>query len=247
MKSLFSLVICLVAWTLPGDLQVHGQETASPARQETAAGAWKWTRPGINGDVRCELHLANDDGKLSGTYKDSDDVTARVGSVNLKGDEITVKLEMDQGGKTSEVTLSGKIAGDRITGRIRSASGESDWKARKFLTLDDLAGTWQLEFTTPDGTTREPEFELSVEDGKPVVEFTDTGAAEAGEADIKDVRYKNGFLYIDMALDFQGQELVLEYEFEMMPDSLEGNMYFQFGDESAGMNGDVDVAGTRIK
>ncbi len=209
------------------------------------AGSWKWDRVGVSGDVQCQLRFVENDGKLQGSYQDAEDVEADVKNVSLKDGRVVVTLVFDPDGKASEVKLTGKLEKDKITGTVNYSGGPQDWNARRFIALQDTVGTWQMDFTTPDGQNLQPVFELSVKDGKPVVKFTGDDDPSQ-EAEITGTRFKNGYLTIEMKLVFQDQPLSLEYELEMMTDRLAGLMYYQVGDDEL-MTGEIEIEGARIK
>lgn len=242
-----TIALLLLSCCLP----VAAQDAKEEAKQESSplAGSWKWEREALSGDVRCELCLTEKDGKFKGTYSDAEDVEAKVGEVVVEDNEIKIALIFEDGGKVSKVLLQGKLDGDKIVGKMIDGSDEQDWKATRFVSLEEAAGHWRMEFTTPDGVTREPEFILKVEDGEPQVEFTtgeDEGEEDATDLEVTKVKFKDGLLLFDVKLVFEGADLALEYELEISGDELEGSMYFEFG-EGGEQAGDVDVFGTRIK
>jgi len=241
-----TFALCLAVCAM-GVSAVAQEKSKEAAEDSSLAGSWKWNRVSASGNVRCQLTLTEKDGKLTGKYSDAEEVKAKVGDVIVKDDEVEIDLEFDIDGKKSVVSLQGKWDGDRITGKIQDGGDAQDWKAVRFLSLDDVAGKWRMSFTTPDGTERNPEFELKSKDGKPDLEFSlGEGDDVPDEGKISKIKFKDGLLVFHMALDFQGQDLSLEYELEFQDrKNLEGSMYFEIGDGA--MNGDVDVTGERIK
>ena len=222
---------------------VAAQEKAKPA---PLVGTWKFDRESLTESVKCYLRLTEKDGKLAGTYSDAEEVKAKVGEVALKGDVVTIQLVFDHDGKQANVVLNGKLDGDTIQGTMVDGSETQDWKAQRIVALQDVVGKWRMSFTTPDGTERNPEFELSMDDKKPVVQFIEgEDSPEPAGGEISKVKFKDGFLTFSVALDFQGQPLKLEYEIEFMSSNrMEGSMYFEI--EGTEMSGDVDVEGERI-
>ena len=240
-KLCFSVAFCSAICL--GFATTQAQETTE---KSPAAGSWKFERESLSGNVKCQIRLTEKDGKFKGTYSDAEDVKARVGNVTIEGDEITIKLVFDDDG-ASEVTLTGKIDDDTIVGKMVDGDDKQDWKAKRFVSLEDAVGKWRMSFTTPDGMERNPEFELKLKDGKPVLDFeVGEDVDEAAQAKVSNIKFKEGLLVFDIALDFQGQELKLEYELEFdSPDTLEGSMYFEFAGND--QSGDVDLDGERIK
>ena len=235
---LFSTLLLLVAC-----VPALAQETETES--SPAAGSWKWKSVSLSGEIDCRIFLVEKDGKLTGMYSDEGDLKAEVGDVKVDDDKISFVIVVDNDGTKSEIKFNGKLAGDKITGKMIDGGSERDWKAERFISLQEVVGKWRLSFTTPDGETRNPEFELKIDNGKPEIEF-DAGVDDAEGVEISDLKFKNGLLLFKIALDFQGQELSLDYELEFMNvDELEGSMYFEF--KANDMNGDVDVTGQRSK
>ena len=227
------------------DASASAQEKAEKAETSPVAGSWKFEREALSGNVKCQLRFTEKDGKIQGSYSDAEDVKAKVGDITVKDGEVTIKLIFDNDGKKSRVTLSGKLDGDTIVGTLADGDDEQKWKAIRFVSLQDAVGNWRMSFTTPDGTERNPEFVLKQDDGEPELTF-ESGSGEAGDSKISNVKFKDGLLIFDVALDFQGQDLSLEYELEFISsDELEGSMFFEF--EAMDQSGDVDVEGERIK
>lgn len=219
------------------------QEKADPS---PFVGSWQWDRNGLDGKVRCELRVEEKDDALTGTYKDADEVKAKVAGISVKEEVVSFKLNIENDGKTSEVSFSGKMKNNKITGKMTySGDKEQDWKANRFTSLADAVGKWRMEFTTPDGATRNPEFELTEKDGKASLKFN-VQEENAGDANVSKVKFEDGVLTFQVKLDFQGQELKLEYDMEFIGDELEGSMRFEFPAVPE-QNGEVDITGMKIK
>jgi hypothetical protein len=242
-QNILYLAMVVAMW-FAGSATVMAQESAE---RSPAAGSWKFMRESLAGNVKCVLHLKEKDGKLQGTYSDAEQVKATVKGITVQGDQISIQLVFDEN-RDATVTLSGKIEGNSIVGKMIDAGEEVEWKAQKFVSLQEAAGKWRMSFVTPDGMERKPEFTLADKDGKPVVEFVsgEGEAAEADDAKMTKTEYRDGLLLFHVSMEFEGQDLKLEYELEFeTADTLIGSMYFEFG--GADMSGDVDVEGERIQ
>lgn len=210
-------------------------------QKSSLTGSWKFQREGLTGAIKCQLRLVQQDGKWVGEYQDADKVEAKVSDIKFADQKVSLNLNIAD----STVTLSGTLKKDKITGTIVDGDDKQDWKATRFTALQDAVGKWRMEFTTPDGAVRRPEFQLSMTDDEATVEFTAGEDEEVdGEGEITKTVYKDGLLIFHVELQFQGQPLKLEYELELEENSLEGSMYFEV--EGTEMAGDVDVSGERI-
>ncbi len=242
LKSIMNYGIAIIV-AMTFCLPLVAQEKADPS---PFAGTWKWERDGLNGKVHCELFVKESDDELTGTYKDADEVEAKVDEIAFRDGVVSFKLVMENEGKTSKVLFTGKLKNGKISGKMKdSRDKEREWKASRITSLADAAGTWRMDFTTPDGTTRNPEFELKEKDGKASLKFN-VQEENTGDAKVSNIEFEDGVLTFDVALDFNGQELQLTYEMEIMGDELEGSMRFEFA-EIPEQNGEVDITGTRIK
>ena len=179
-------------------------------------------------------------------YRDSEKTKAKV-EVNADGNEVELKLIYDAEW-IAPTTLKGKLEKDRIVGKASYyAKDEVDWKAIRFLSLEEVTGKWQMTFTTPDGTERTPKFQLNEKDGKPEIKLIpDEGETDTAGSKVSNVKYKDGLLLFEVELDFQGQELNLEYELEFETSkTLVGSMFFSL--PGIDQTGEVDLDGEKIK
>lgn len=211
-------------------------------------GSWKFSYRLTKGDkdVKATIRFMREDDKLVAQYSDSDKTKAKV-EVNADGNEVELKLIYDAEW-IAPSTLKGKLEKDRIVGKASYYSkDEVDWKAVRFLSLDEVTGKWEMSFTTPDGTERKPKFQLNEKDGKPEIKLIpDEGETDTAGSKVSNVKYKDGLLLFEVALDFQGQELNLEYEIEFETSkTLVGSMFFSL--PGIDQSGEVDLEGERIK
>jgi hypothetical protein len=96
-----------------------------------AAGRWQWRTPLAGSDVAWELDLKQSFQVLSGTAR-AGDKPARVESVRLRGDAITLTVSASANGREVRQALSGVVSGDTIRGTSRRGSGPgSPWQATR--------------------------------------------------------------------------------------------------------------------
>jgi hypothetical protein len=106
-----------------------------------ADGTWTWTTPGRNGgaDRTTTLKLKSDGDKLTGSVspmrEGGEDIQIKDGKI--KGDEISFNIERPgrNGGAAQVQKYTGKISGDKITGKLSGTRGDQefsrDWEAKK--------------------------------------------------------------------------------------------------------------------
>ena len=101
-----------------------------------AAGTWKWSFEGPNGQMETTLKLALKDGKLAGTYSNQFGETA-VSNAMLKDGTLTFAVERDLGGNKFTLKFSGKLDGDTIKGEFEApnfdggGSRKVEWHAQR--------------------------------------------------------------------------------------------------------------------
>ncbi len=86
------------------------------AADTNAAGIWKWSVAGQNGETI--LQLTQDGGKLTGSYT-NEFGKAEILDGSLKDGEITFKVKRELNGQPFILKYSGKLSGDKITGKCQ--------------------------------------------------------------------------------------------------------------------------------
>ena len=98
-----------------------------------ASGKWQWRLPAgtaagmVEATVRQSFQELNIDAVLDGH-------SAAVQGAQLRGDTISFTLILESGGQKLAQEFSGRIAGDRITGNVRTAGSDkfNSWQATRF-------------------------------------------------------------------------------------------------------------------
>lgn len=236
-------LICLIFGLLV--VPAAAQEAENEKNWE---GSWKFSYrlPKGDKDVKAAIRFTRKDDQWVARYSDSDETKAKV-EVKADGNEVELKLIYDAEW-IAPSTLKGKLEKDRIVGKASyHAKDEVDWKAIRFLSLEEVSGKWQMSFRTPDGIERKPKFQLNEKDGKPEIELIpDEGETDTNGSKVSNVKYKDGLLLFNVELDFQGQDLKLEYEIEFETNkTLVGSMFFSL--PGIDQTGEVDLEGEKIK
>ncbi len=233
-------IVAVVIFSIPLVAQQSKTQTSS---QASPAGTWEWEHEGPDGPIHCVLKLTEKNGKVKGKFT-SEMVKSEIEEGTFEDGELTVKFAATVGEMHYHITLSGKVGNDKIKGMVLVNTGdeqrEMDWLAQRTFPLDDVAGTWRMFFTTPDGQEMRPEFKVKNDDGKAVVEFVDDD-----DITISDVKYKNGNLKFTIELEFDGQPLEVEYDLDLVENSIDGVLYYSFA--NSGEEGELVVEGSRIK
>jgi hypothetical protein len=116
---------------------------AAPAQDKPASadGTWTWSTPGRNGgpDRTTTLTLKTEGtaltGKISAPGRGGQAADTEISGGKAEGDTISFLLVREFNGNSNTNKYSGKIAGDKITGKIESTrNGETqsrDWVAKR--------------------------------------------------------------------------------------------------------------------
>jgi hypothetical protein len=108
-----------------------------------AAGTWRWTEAGPDGDRECRLDLRQQFQKVSGTLQMGGQSLPLIDAVVL-GDRLRLTVGREAGGKPVKVLFLGRIAGNTITGTADTHSGDAvasaEWRARR--DAFNAVGTW---------------------------------------------------------------------------------------------------------
>ena len=137
--------------TLPKSLIVSGlcaifalgflSKIQAQDKKADANGTWTWTVPGRNGgpDRKMTLKLKAEGDKVSGKLTaptrggETRDTDIKEGQI--KGDEVSFKVEREVNGNTMVSTYKGKVSGDSIKGKMEfERNGEKqsrDWEAKR--------------------------------------------------------------------------------------------------------------------
>src|SRR6476659_5082192 len=96
-----------------------------------AAGIWKWSLTGQTGETI--LKLKQEGEKLSGSYTNQFGA-AEIKDGSIKDGDIAFKVQREFNGQSFVIKYSGKLAGDKITGKCEfDVNGQTralEWKAQ---------------------------------------------------------------------------------------------------------------------
>jgi|ERR1043166_2145413 hypothetical protein len=118
-----------------GDSRTLDWNATREGATASAAGTWKWSFPGQNGDsIDSVLKLKQEGTKLTGKYTnqfgDSEILDGK-----LEGENLSFRVERERDGNKFVIKYSGKLSGDTIKGQSAfNFNGEDrsrDWEAKR--------------------------------------------------------------------------------------------------------------------
>ena len=100
------------------------------AQDVDITGKWESTRETQQGTMTTTFTFEQDGGKLTGTLG-SQRGDMEISDGTIKGNKISFKIVMTRGDRTFEMTYSGTVEGDTITGTMQTPRGEQPWTATR--------------------------------------------------------------------------------------------------------------------
>jgi len=236
MKSLLAFALCLVFAT-----GSFAQEQAASAKVDPT-GTWRWERTGRNDNVsKMTLKLKLEGDKVVGTLATKRPEGARQGGNNnpieikdgkLDGNKISFTIVRSFNDREFVSKYAGTIDGDSIKGtQTRNGNNgeqESEWTAKRGISLEDAAGTWAISFEGPDGNKINSKFDITVEGEAAKGVYH---SSMFGDNDIKDIAVKDGKLTFGVSLKTDNGEFPISYEAKIDGDKITGVMKSSFGGE----------------
>jgi hypothetical protein len=102
------------------------------AADTNVAGVWKWSLAGQTGETI--LKLKQEGEKLSGSYTNQFGA-AEIREGSIKEGDVTFKVKREFNGQAFVIKYSGKVSGDKITGKcefdVNGATRALKWEAKR--------------------------------------------------------------------------------------------------------------------
>ncbi|MCA9073656.1 MAG: hypothetical protein KDA93_01385 [Planctomycetaceae bacterium] len=236
MLQRFVSLMAVLAFGLTANVQA-ADEIKDPT------GTWMWEFDYGQGPVDNVLVLKNTDGKLTGHY-DNGHAKADIKEGSFADGKFTAKMDLEVDGQPVKVEFEGEVTDDELEGQITADVGgellEFDWEAERGLLTADVVGTWELTINGPDGQIYTPKVTIEEKDGKLSGIYDST---EAGKFDLEEVEIEDGELEFEVTVEFDGNELGLEFEAKVRGDKLDGELEYDL----AGQTGEAEFTGKRVK
>ena len=191
--------------------------------ETNAAGTWKWTLPGQNGDTI--LKLKQDGEKLTGSY-DNQFGKAEISDGSVKDGDIAFKVKRELNGEAFVIKYSGKLSGDKITGKCEFAiNGETrglKWEAQreKFQAVAAANGRWNTALILSDGNRIEGALKLKQDGDK----LTGATLRNENETEIQDGKIAGDEITFKVVRDHDGRKVTAKYKGKITGDTVKGKV-----------------------
>ena len=187
-----------------------------------AAGTWKWSLPGQNGETI--LQLKQEGEKLTGSYTNQFG-GAEILDGSLKGGDISFKVKRDFDGQAFVIKYSGKLSGDKITGKAEfDMNGETralDWNAKRDAAKAAAAtGTWNTALILGDGNRIEGTLKLKQDGNK----LTGATVRNENETQIQDGKIAGDEITFTVIRERDGRKVTAKYKGKITGDTVKGKV-----------------------
>lgn len=195
---------------------------------DSAAGTWKWSFTTQNGDTfDTTMKLKQDGEKITGTVNNRfGDSTISDGTV--KEGKISFATKRELNGSDFIIKYSGKIEGDKITGKSEftrdGQTREREWVAKRDASKSAGAsaanGTWNTELILPDGNRIEGTLKLKQDGDK----LTGNVARNDNETAIQEGKINGDEVSFKVLRDREGRTVTAKYKGKISGDTVKGKV-----------------------
>ena len=187
-----------------------------------AAGIWKWSLAGQNGETI--LKLKQEGEKLTGSYSNQFG-KAEITDGSLKDGDITFKVKREFNGQAFLIKYSGELSGDKITGKCEfDVNGESralKWEAKRdAVKVAAASGNWNTALILGDGNRIEGTLKLKQDGDK----LTGTTVRNENEAQIQDGKIAGDEITFKVIRERDGRKVTAKYKGKITGDTVKGKV-----------------------
>jgi len=186
-----------------------------------ADGVWKWSLAGQNGETI--LKIKHEGEKLTGTYTNQFG-KAEISDPSLKDGNIAFKVKREFNGQPFIVKYSGKLSGDKITGKCEfEINGETrslDWDAKRDTAQCAASGTWNTALILSDGNRIEGMLKLKQDGDK----LTGSAVRNENETPIQDGKIAGDEITFKVTRDRDGRKVTAKYKGKITGETLKGKV-----------------------
>ena len=189
-----------------------------------AAGTWKWSLAAQNGDtIRTILKLNQDGDKLTGSYTNQFG-KAEITDGSLKDGQISFKVKREFNGQPFIINYSGKLSGDRITGKCEfNVNGDAralEWEAKRDTAKAVASGNWNTALILGDGNRIEGTLKLKQDGDK----LTGVTIRNENETQILDGKIAGDEITFKVIRDRDGRKVTAKYKGKINGDTVKGKV-----------------------
>jgi hypothetical protein len=186
-----------------------------------AAGTWKWSLAGQSDNTI--LKLKHDGDKITGSYTNQFG-KAEITDASLKDGEISFKVKREFNGQPFVIKYSGKLSGDKITGKCEfDVNGETrtlEWDAKRDTAKAAASGNWNTALILGDGNRIEGTLKLKQDGDK----LTGVTVRNENETQILDGKIAGDEITFKVIRDRDGRKVTAKYKGKINGDTVKGKV-----------------------
>jgi hypothetical protein len=186
-----------------------------------AAGIWKWSLAGQIGETI--LKLKQDGEKLTGSYTNQFG-NAEITDGSLKDSDISFKVKRELNGQDFLIKYSGKLSGDKITGKCEfDVNGQTralEWKANRDTAKAAASGNWNTALILGDGNRIEGTLKLKQDGDK----LSGATVRNENETQIEDGKIAGDEITFKVIRDRDGRKVTAKYKGKITGDTVKGKV-----------------------
>jgi hypothetical protein len=191
------------------------------AGDTNAAGTWKWSLAGQTGETT--LKLKQDGEKLTGSYTNQFG-KAEITDGSFKDSDIAFKVKREFNGQDFVIKYSGKLSGDKITGKCEfDINGETralKWEAKRDAAKAAASGNWNTALILSDGNRIEATLKLKQDGDK----LTGAIVRNENETQIQDGKIADDEITFKVIRDRDGRKVTAKYKGKITGDTVKGKV-----------------------
>ena len=189
-----------------------------------AAGTWKWSLAAQNGEpIRTILKVKQDGDKLTGSYTNQFG-KAEITDGSLKDGEISFKVKRELNGQPFIIKYSGKLSGDKITGKcefdVNSDTRALEWEAKRDTAQAAASGNWNTALILGDGNRIEGTLKLKQDGDK----LTGVTIRNENETQILEGKIAGDEITFKVIRDRDGRKVTAKYKGKITGDTVKGKV-----------------------
>ena len=191
--------------------------------ETSATGIWKWSLTGQTGETILNLKQTGE--KLTGSYTNQFG-KAEITDGSLKDGDISFKVKREFNGQAFVIKYSGKLAGDKITGKAEfDVNGENralEWKAKRDAAKAAAAvsGNWKTALILDNGNRIEGTLKLKQDGDK----LTGATVRNENETQIEDGKIAGDEITFTVIRDRDGRKVTAKYKGKITGDTVKGKV-----------------------
>jgi hypothetical protein len=189
-----------------------------------AAGTWKWSLAAQNGEpIRTILKVKQDGDKLTGSYTNQFG-QAEISDGSFKDGEISFKVKRELNGQAFIIKYSGKLSGDKITGKcefdINGDTRALEWEAKRDTAKAAASGNWNTALILGDGNRIEGTLKLKQDADR----LTGVSIRNENETQIQDGKIAGDEITFIVIRDRDGRKVTAKYKGKISGDTVKGKV-----------------------